>query len=270
MIKSEFWILWNVFDPKAFILERPKNPNGDCVILMNGKVIYYKSVSGYHIFRANLPMDVAAFESHHNTEGKLAGQLLEGDVQDFKDDDWDDCVHKKIKFCERQYDRITARFAEHLDKLITFKKKVLSMAKFGVWFDGHPFFNERGEIRVVRNHSETTILWSYNPNTLVYNWKQTTKIEPAYLFEKEEFVPLYPATWDLLHALGTIQITDNVDFTFTLLDAPDGFVVNSVHQMPKTNLSLNTLELMVENNLGRENLLFQINKHLYHKIYGHG
>lgn len=29
------------------------------------------------------------------------------------------------------------------------------------------------------------------------------------------------------------------------------------------------LELMVENNWGHDNLLFQLNKHLYHKIYGH-
>lgn len=265
MIEKQLERIRQEIDPNAFGLKRPNNPNGDCVVLFKGKVIYHESVSGYHIFRTNLPMDVAYFEKHHNTEGKLSGALLEGDVQD--DTMWADWVHRKVKFCERQYDRVTAQFAEHLEKLSTFKKKVLSMAKFGVWFDGHPFFNESGEIRVVRNHSETTINWSYNPNTLVYNWKQTTKMEPAYLFEKEDFVPLYPATWDLLHAIGAIQITDNVDFTFTLLDAPEGFVVNSEHRMPKTNLSLNTLELMVANNWGRDDMLFQINKHLYNKTF---
>jgi hypothetical protein len=253
-------------DPNATILSRPGNPNGDCVILRNGKVTYHVSVSGYHIFRTNLPMDVAAFEAHHDTEGRSNRRLLDGDVQD--DTMWSDWVHKKVRFCELQYDRIMARYAARVEELNDFKRKILSMARFGVWFDGHPFFNERGEIRVVRNHSETTINWSYNPNTLVYNWKQTTKMEPAYLFEKEDFVPLYPATWDLLHAIGAIQITDNVDFTFTLLDAPEGFVVNSEHRRPKTNLSLNTLELMVENNWGNENLLFQLNKHIYNKLYG--
>jgi hypothetical protein len=211
-------------------------------------------------------MDVAAFEKHHNTEGKLSGRLLDGDVRD--DTMWSDWVHKKVGFCEMQYDRLMAKYAARVEELNKFKRKILSMARFGVWFVGHPDFTERGEIRVVRSHSETTINWSYNPELLTWKWDQKTNMEPSYLFKEEVFVPLYPATWDLLHAIGAIEITDNVDFTFRVLDAPDGFEINEIIQQPKTNINLNMLELMVENNNGHQSALFSFNQHLYAKFYG--
>ena len=266
MKQEKLELIRAMIDPDAAILPRPGNPNGDCVILMDGKVIYYESVSGYHIFRTNLPMNVVSFEKHHNTEGKLSGRLLDGDVQD--DTVWGDWVHKKVRFCELQYDRIMARYLTRTEELNDFKRKILSMARFGVWFVGHPDFTERGEIRVVRSHSETTINWSYNPELLTWKWDQKTNVEPSYLFKEEVFVPLYPATWDLLHAIGAIEITDNVDFAFRVLDAPDGFEVNEIIQQPKTNIDLNMLELMVETNTGNQSILFRFNRHLYDKFYG--
>ena len=43
MKQEKLELIRAMIDPNAAILPRPGNPNGDCVILMDGKVIYHES-----------------------------------------------------------------------------------------------------------------------------------------------------------------------------------------------------------------------------------